>query len=57
MIESPRAVNGTQSLDDVRVLPILRSLGVVNGLRLPPRVREYFDTMMAQINYQPLPSA
>jgi hypothetical protein len=30
---------------------------VVKGLRLPPRVREYFDTMMARINYQPLPSA
>jgi glutaredoxin 2 len=57
MIESPRAVNGTLSLDDVRVLPILRSLGVVKGLRFPQRVHDYFETMMDRINYQPLPSA
>jgi glutaredoxin 2 len=55
VIESPHAVNGTLSLDDVRVLPILRSLGVVKGLRFPQRVRDYFETMMARINYQPLP--
>jgi glutaredoxin 2 len=41
----------------VRVLPILRSLGVVKGLRFPQRVRDYFETMMARINYQPLPAA
>lgn len=56
MIETPRGVNGALSLDDVRVLPILRSLGVVKGLRFPPSVRDYFETMIARINYQPLPS-
>jgi glutaredoxin 2 len=56
LIESPRAVNGTLSFDDVRVLPLLRSAAVVNGLRLPEKVRAYFETMMAAIGYQPLPS-
>jgi glutaredoxin 2 len=57
MIQSPHAVNSMLSVDDVRVLPILRSLGVVKGLRFPPRVREYFETMMSRIKYQPLPAA
>jgi len=56
MIDSPRAVNGTLSLDDVRVLPLLRSAGVVKGLRFPNKVRDYFETMMAAIGYQPLPA-
>ena len=33
LIESPTAVNGTLSLDDIRVLPLLRSAAVVKGLR------------------------
>jgi glutaredoxin 2 len=56
-IESPRAVNGALSLDDVRVLPILRSLAVVKELRFPQRVREYFESMMALVGYQVLPTA
>src|SRR4029077_18960700 len=36
LIEHPFAVNGELSLDDIRVLPLLRSLGVVQGLRFPP---------------------
>jgi len=56
-IESPRAINGALSLDDVRVLPILRSLAVVKGLRFPQRVRDYFESMMALVSYQPLPTA
>lgn len=55
MIESPRAVNGTLSIDDVRVLPLLRSLAVVKGLRFPQRLRDYFESMMAAVGYQPLP--
>jgi glutaredoxin 2 len=39
MIESPGAVNGKLSLDDIRILP-----------------RDYFETMMSRIGYQPLPS-
>ncbi len=56
LIESPRAVNGSLSMDDVRVLPLLRSAAVVKGLRFPGRVRDYFETMMTTIGYQPLPT-
>jgi glutaredoxin 2 len=55
-IESPTAVNGTLSLDDIRVLPLLRSAAVVKGLRFPHKVRDYFETMMSRIGYQPLPA-
>ena len=56
LIESPTAINGTLSLDDIRVLPLLRSAAVVKGLRFPPKVRDYFETMMDRIGYQPLPT-
>ena len=56
LIERPLAINGTLSLDDVRVLPLLRSLTVVKGLRLPQKVRNYFESMMSRIGYQPLPA-
>jgi glutaredoxin 2 len=56
LIESPTAVNGALSLDDIRVLPLLRSAGVVKGLRFPEKVRTYFETMMSHIGYQPLPA-
>ncbi|HTT49337.1 MAG TPA: glutaredoxin 2 [Pseudolabrys sp.] len=56
LIESPSAVNGALSLDDVRVLPLLRSAAVVSGLRFPDKVRAYFETMMARAGYQPLPA-
>jgi glutaredoxin 2 len=56
LIESPMAVNGKLSLDDIRVLPLLRSVAVVKGLRFPQKVRNYFETMMARIGYQPLPA-
>jgi glutaredoxin 2 len=55
LIESPQAINGRLSMDDIRVLPLLRSMAVVKGLRLPQKVREYFETMMARVGYQPLP--
>jgi glutaredoxin 2 len=54
LTESPLAVNGTLSLDDIRVLPLLRSVAVVKGLRFPRKVRDYFETMMSRIGYQPL---
>jgi glutaredoxin 2 len=57
MIENPRAVNGALSFDDVRVLPLLRSLAVVKGLRFPQRLRDYFESMMTLTGYQPLPAA
>ncbi len=43
LIESPLAINGILSLDDVRVLPLLRSAAVVKGLRFPGKVRDYFE--------------
>ena len=39
LIESPDAVNGTLSRDDIRVLPLLRSAAVVKGLNFPPQGR------------------
>jgi glutaredoxin 2 len=56
MIERRDAVNGRLSLDDIRVLPILRSAAVVKSLRFPHKVRDYFETMMKRIGYQPLPA-
>ena len=56
LIETPTAVNGTISMDDIRVLPLLRSAAVVKGLRIPEKVRTYFETMMGRIGYQPLPA-
>lgn len=56
LIESPTAVNGKLSLDDIRVLPLLRAAAVVKGLRFPQKVRDYFETMMNRIGYQPLPT-
>ncbi len=56
LIESPDAVNTTLSLDDVRVLPLLRSAAVVKGLCFPPKVRDYFGAMMDRIDYRPLPA-
>jgi glutaredoxin 2 len=56
LIESPDAINGKLSLDDIRVLPLLRSAAVVKGLRFPHKVRDYFETMMSRIGYQPLPA-
>jgi glutaredoxin 2 len=56
LIESPTALNGQLSRDDIRVLPLLRSAAVVKGLRFPAKVRDYFESMMELIGYQPLPA-
>ena len=55
LIESPSAINGKLSLDDVRVLPLLRSAAVVKGLQFPKRVRDYFESTMGRIGFRPLP--
>jgi glutaredoxin 2 len=55
LIETPSAINGKLSRDDIRVLPLLRSAAVVKGLTFPNKVRVYFETMMDQIGFQPLP--
>ena len=56
LIENPRAVSGALSTDDIRVLPLLRSMATVKGLQFPRKVRDYFETMMHRIGYQPLPA-
>jgi glutaredoxin 2 len=56
LIERPSAINGKLSLDDIRVLPLLRSAAVVKGLRFPTKVRAYFEEMMGRVGYQPLPA-
>ena len=55
IIESSQAVNGKLSLDDVRVLPLLRSAAIVKGLQFPKKVRDYFESMMDRIGFKPLP--
>jgi glutaredoxin 2 len=55
LIEAPKAINGTLSLDDIRVVPLLRSLAVVEGLVFPPKVQEYFNTMMERVRFSLLP--
>jgi glutaredoxin 2 len=57
LIESPQAVSGTLSMDDIRVLPLLRSVAVVKALTFPRRVRDYFESMMRRVGFQPLPTA
>jgi glutaredoxin 2 len=56
LIESPAAINGALSYDDIRVVPLLRSAAVVKGLQFPRKVRDYFETMMKRTGYQPLPA-
>lgn len=56
LIESPTAINGTLSLDDIRVLPLLRAAAVAKDLRFPRKVQAYFEAMMDRIGYQPLPA-
>ena len=55
LIKSPQAVNGDLSRDDVRILPLLRSAAVVQGLVFPPKVRAYFENMMERTGFSPLP--
>lgn len=54
-VASPAAVNGTLSRDDIRILPLLRSAAVVDGLQFPAAVDAYFSTMMSRLGYPPLP--
>jgi glutaredoxin 2 len=56
LIESPTALNGKLSRDDIRVLPLLRSAAVVKGIWFPRKVRDYFESMMEFIGYRPLPA-
>lgn len=54
-IERADAVNGTLSRDDIRLLPLLRSAAVVEGLVFPQKVQAYFETLMSRTGFKPLP--
>lgn len=54
-VRSPSAINGELSKDDVRMLPLLRSAAIIADLTMPPRVRDYFETLMDLTGYEPLP--
>lgn len=45
LIQSPEAVNGTLSTDDIHLFPLLRSLSIVAGVALPDSVEAYRNRM------------
>ncbi|MFZ1875215.1 MAG: glutaredoxin 2 [Chania sp.] len=45
LIQSPDAVNGTLSTDDIHLFPLLRSLSIVAGVTLPDNVEAYRNRM------------
>lgn len=45
LIQSPEAVNGTLSADDIHLFPLLRSLSIVAGVTLPSNVETYRNRM------------
>ncbi|OMQ27282.1 glutaredoxin 2 [Serratia oryzae] len=45
LIQSPEAVNGTLSTDDIHLFPLLRSLSIVAGVALPDNVEAYRNRM------------
>ncbi len=53
MIESPRAVSGTLSYDDIRLFGHLRGVTIFKGAEYPPSVRAYLETM-AELSGVPL---
>jgi len=48
MLESDHACNGELSIDDICLFPVLRNLTCVKGLRFPPKVGNYIETMAKQ---------
>ena len=48
IIESPGAVNGTLSYDDILLFGHLRGITIVGGLEYPSKVRAYLDTLSEQ---------
>lgn len=55
LIEAPDAINGTLSRDDIHLLPLLRSIAIVEGLVFPAKVQKYFHTMMERVQFPLLP--
>jgi glutaredoxin 2 len=56
LIESPFAVNGKLSLDDIRVLPLLRSVAVVKRASLLRQGSGLLESTMSHIGCEPLPA-
>ncbi|WP_219953281.1 glutaredoxin 2 [Dickeya zeae] len=50
LIVSPQACNGTLSLDDINLFPLLRSLTIVADVNVPAAVATYCDTMSKLAN-------
>jgi glutaredoxin 2 len=48
LIHSPESVHGTLSLDDILLFPVLHSMTIIGGLRLPDVVDAYVRTMAAR---------
>ncbi|WP_299257564.1 glutaredoxin 2 [uncultured Kushneria sp.] len=45
LIQSPEAVNGVLSMDDIELFPVLRQLSLVEGVKYPERVEAYRQAM------------
>lgn len=45
LIQSPEAVNEVLSMDDIELLPVLRQLSLVEGVKYPERVEAYRQAM------------
>ncbi|WP_456268723.1 glutaredoxin 2 [Kushneria sp. AK178] len=45
LIQSPEAVNGVLSLDDIELFPVLRQLSLVEGVKYPANVEAYRQAM------------
>ncbi|ARS52471.1 glutaredoxin 2 [Kushneria konosiri] len=45
LIQSPEAVNGVLSLDDIELFPVLRQLSLVEGVKYPENVEAYRQSM------------
>lgn len=50
LIQSPEAVNGTLSEDDIHLFPLLRSLSIVAGVALPDNVETYRNHMAQRVD-------
>ncbi|GAB7197715.1 hypothetical protein OS11_39920 [Dickeya oryzae] len=50
LIVSSQACNGTLSLDDINLFPLLRSLTIVADVNVPAAVATYCDTMSQLAN-------
>lgn len=50
LIQSPEAVNGKVSEDDIQLFSTLRSLSIVKGIQWPVKVKTYMETLSAKTN-------